>query len=107
MSLTKLSKDVHKLARRNGFWENRTAKDIPAALMLVVGELSEAVEELRAGRKAYYKNIGKPCGYGIEFADAILRLIDIVAFMGLDIDDLLHIKHEYNKTRPYLHGKLF
>ncbi len=48
--------------------------------------------------------IGKPEGIPIELADVIIRILDYCAFAGIDIEEAIQIKHEYNKTRPYKHG---
>jgi hypothetical protein len=92
-------------------------------LMLVVTECSEAVEELRKGRKpneVYYSDytfvdnngmtqtLNKPEGFGIEVADAIIRLFDVAGATGLNIGDLVLQKIQFNRLRPYMHGgKLF
>lgn len=81
-------------------------------LLLAIGELSEAHEELRAGHEpgaVYYNpdNPDKPEGFGIELADALIRTLDIAAETNIDAEECMTIKHEYNGTRPYKHGKRF
>ena len=49
----------------------------------------------------------KPLGIPIELADAIIRILDYCAKEGIDIEEALRIKHEYNKLRSYWHGKRF
>lgn len=85
---------------------------IERKLLLAIGELSEAHEELRAGHEAtaiYYnpENPDKPEGFGIELADALIRTLDIAQETNIDADECMTIKHEYNGTRPYKHGKAF
>ncbi len=46
----------------------------------------------------------KPEGIVVELADAIIRILDYCGKEGIDIDEAIRIKHEYNKTRPYRHG---
>ena len=46
----------------------------------------------------------KPEGVAIELADAIIRILDYCAEAGIDIEEAIAIKHEYNKSRPYRHG---
>jgi NTP pyrophosphatase (non-canonical NTP hydrolase) len=40
-----------------------------------------------------------------ELADIIIRALDVSRRLGVDIVNAIHVKHEYNKTRPYMHGK--
>lgn len=46
----------------------------------------------------------KPEGIATEMADCIIRILDWCGQMGVDIGEVIRIKHEYNKTRPYRHG---
>lgn len=39
-----------------------------------------------------------------ELADVIIRVLDYCAHAGIDIENVLEVKHEYNKSRPYRHG---
>jgi hypothetical protein len=34
----------------------------------------------------------------------IIRVLDYCAYAGIDIENVLEVKHEYNKSRPYRHG---
>ena len=40
-----------------------------------------------------------------ELADIIIRALDVSQRLGVNIVEALNSKHEYNKTRPYKHGK--
>ena len=46
----------------------------------------------------------KPEGVAVELCDAVMRIMDFLAFMGVDIEAVLVAKHEYNKGREYRHG---
>lgn len=46
----------------------------------------------------------KPEGIAAELADVIIRVLDYCAYAGIDIENVLEVKHEYNKSRPYRHG---
>lgn len=37
-------------------------------------------------------------------ADCIIRILDYCGHAGIDISEVIRIKHEYNKTRSYRHG---
>lgn len=81
-------------------------------LLLAIGELVEAHGELRAGHspsEIYYSpsNPAKPEGFGIEVADAHIRLLDLEEAQGIDAEGNMVLKHSYNGTRAYKHGKQF
>jgi NTP pyrophosphatase (non-canonical NTP hydrolase) len=42
-----------------------------------------------------------------ELADTLIRLLDLVGFLDMDIDGWVEAKLRYNKSRPYKHGKRF
>lgn len=46
----------------------------------------------------------KPEGVAVELADCIIRILDYCGKAGIDIEEAVRIKHEYNKSRPYRHG---
>lgn len=47
----------------------------------------------------------KPEGFGIELADAIIRIGDLAEYLGIDLEEMVRIKFEYNLTRPFKHGR--
>ena len=79
---------------------------IATKLMLSVGELAEGFEELRNGRRpneVYYKD-GKPEGFPVEVADAIIRELNLLTDEGVDADFRIQEKDLYNQKRPFKHG---
>lgn len=50
------------------------------------------------------KSYGKPEGVPVELADCIIRILDFCGYTGIDIQDVLHQKLDYNDTRSYKHG---
>ena len=101
--LTDLAQDIYDNAKAHGWWDKpRSFGDIIA---LCHSELSEALEEYRNGKPAiYYGEDGKPEGIAVEMIDCIIRILDWCGHEAIDVDEILKIKHEYNKTRPYRHG---
>jgi len=109
--LNELAKEIHQNAVDHGWWdEERSFGEIIA---LCHSELSEALEEYRDGCKTteiYYTLSSplpqdvKPEGIPIELADCIIRILDYCAYAGIDIDEAIRLKHEYNKRRPWRHN---
>lgn len=90
-------------AKEKGWHE--TKRPFGEIVALIHSELSEALEEYRAGRGNFYLGpTGKPEGIAVEFADAIIRIADAAGELGLDLPGAILAKLEYNRTRPYRHG---
>jgi NTP pyrophosphatase (non-canonical NTP hydrolase) len=95
----------HNLAKEKGWYEGPEV-NVPEKLMLIVSEISEALEEYRYTNAPHiwFGDDGKPEGFTVELADAIIRICDLAGHMGLDLTHALNAKHEYNQTRAYRHG---
>lgn len=131
MNMNEWAKEIHANAVAHGWWESE--RELPEILMLIVSELSEALEEYRAGRPMVWHACaadGEPCtsecatydanekgcivegtlekpeGIAVEVIDALIRILDWCGKEELDVEALVKEKHEYNKTRPYKHGKI-
>jgi len=106
-------------------------------MMLMVGELAEAHEELRKGHlvtETYYPardlpaslvyeagpevarqlidaedagKLKKPEGVPSELADTVIRILDFCGAEGIDLAGIIAEKLAYNATRERLHGKKF
>jgi hypothetical protein len=105
VALRDLGEYLHEIAVDKGWWDREhTAGDFIANAH---AELSEAWEEYRNGRavnETYCEGDGKPCGFGVEIADAMIRFMDYCAAKNIDLGALICEKAEYNKKRPYRHG---
>lgn len=99
-----IQKEVHDVAVEKGWWEGAEENIVPEKLMLIVSEVAEALEEYRKNKMEMYYNGDKPEGFGVELADAIIRILDLSQWLGLDMEDLVTAKHTYNKSRSWRHG---
>ena len=108
MTLNELAKMFHEQEKKSGFVVDQDPNDpnlILSKLMLVVTELAEAAEDVRNGHTLVtIESGGKPVGFPTELADALIRILGLSAFLGIDMDSVVSWKHEYNKTRPHKHG---
>ena len=123
-TLNDWAKEIHDNAVAHGWWdEERSFGEVVA---LCHSELSEALEEYRNDRPlayvfqdrgdissdavrmvtdpALWQGKRKPEGIAVEMIDCLIRILDWCGKKDVNVDGLLTMKHEYNKTRPYRHG---
>lgn len=127
LDIDMLAHEVNRISLEKGFETQPEQAD--QKLLLAVGELVEAQNELRNGltvTDTYYEVEGpdgfsrvfvnspeeippgrKPEGFGIECADAVIRILQLMAAYDLPIRGLFAAKIAYNETRPPKHGKVF
>lgn len=103
--LNELAKEIHTNAVLHGWWQSERA--FSEVVALCHSELSEALEEARAGRGMLWMNGDKPEGIAVELVDCVIRILDYLAHENVDVDSIMRLKMDYNKTRPYMHGKKF
>jgi NTP pyrophosphatase (non-canonical NTP hydrolase) len=106
-TLFELKNEIHKWAIEKGFWGSYAMGSKPfnleftTKIMLIVTELSEAVEACRNS------NWKKKHGVDEEIADAMIRLLDICGRYDIDIYSEVEKKMKENYKREHLHGKKF
>lgn len=72
---------------------------------LIVSEVAEATEAIRRGDDGIFIKDGKPEGEFIEIGDVIIRCFNYLTENGQNVEEILELKNNYNKTRKKLHGK--
>ena len=99
-------------------------KNIGELLMLVVSELSEALEAHRRRGiiKVNLDNIETlkdkdefmihferhiKDGFQDELADAVIRICDLCGYLNIDLERHIQLKMQYNETIEYKHGKRY
>ena len=119
---------IHGNNKAKGFWDKE--RNVGELLMLVTSELGEAMEAHRKEKFAKPTQINllieggytwedSPLSYEGHFvseikdtfedeiADAVIRLMDMAAGLGIDLEKHILAKVKYNETRPRLHGKKY
>jgi len=95
--IEKFIKECHSIAKEKGWWDSERNEGELIALMH--SELSEALEAMRG--HARIEDVAE------ELADCCIRIFDYCGARNIDLEGALIKKIEYNKTRPYRHGKKF
>ena len=135
MKLNELCKEIYNENLEKGF--NVAEDNIGQVLMLIVSELSEALEADRKDKNAnlnaffesYHFELSKAQKnegnvdealifktlfekyikdtFQDEIADSIIRLFDFCGALIIDIETHIALKRKYNGLRPYKHDKKY
>lgn len=126
--INKLASEIHSNARSKGFYEQ--PKNIGEMLCLIHSEVSEALEADRknhyavkswnieknidlndmesTSKKQYFQNefeVAIKNSFEDELADVMIRVMDLAAFKGIDLEYHIKMKMAYNAMREHKHGK--
>lgn len=123
--INELSNQILQNNKEKGFYDSD--KNIGEMLCLIHSEVSEALECDRKKRycfldkeqeqilsgsptnedfKQYFQEFVKD-SFEDELADIMIRVMDLAAYKGIDLEKHIALKMRYNSMRPHKHGKLY
>ena len=98
--------EIHIGAKNKGWWDEGKRPTVGESIALMHSELSEALESARKGDPPDDK-IPEFTGLEAELGDCVIRILDFAEAHSLRVIEAMVAKSQYNKTRPYRHGKGF
>lgn len=106
LKLNEFAKDVRRNSEAHGFSSiNEDPLQITAWMYKEVMELFDEFLSYTRPKETRYGADGKPEGVPSEIADIVLICMIMAEQYGIDLEAAIIEKHEFNKTRPYLHKK--
>jgi NTP pyrophosphatase (non-canonical NTP hydrolase) len=120
LTILALVNTAHDNARIHGFWDDveqlkvtltpRQCENLDhiiygQKIALIHSELSESLEGDR--KNLPDDHLPEYQMKFIELADAMIRIADLAGYLGIDLEAAIIAKMEYNKSRPFKHGKAY
>ena len=109
-SINDYAKEIHTTAVEHGWYNDpetgeRIQRNFGEVVALMHSELSESLEHYREGNPLVFIDPnGKPDGMAVELIDCVIRIFDTLHELGVNVEEVLDMKMEYNESRPYRHG---
>lgn len=103
MNLNEIGRISLETSKSKGFgtiepedWDGEDVGKLPTKLMLIVSEVSEALEEFRKDHRLEE--------FGGELADIVIRTAQLASGLEVDLDHAIAAKLAKNQNRPFRHG---
>lgn len=93
MDISTLARDIHEVNVCNGWWTRNDT--VPDKLLMIHSEVSEAVDNYR-----------HDIDMAEELADIVIRTLDLMEALNIDISRVICDKVDKNRKRGYRHGGL-
>ena len=112
--ITDTAQAAHRVNVANGWWGDRNdiatqsreaeAIVILSALGLVTSEVAEAMEAVRKHDPSMWSDTKTKDTLARELGGAVVRIMDLAAWLGIDLGAAVVEEIEANATRGYKHG---
>jgi NTP pyrophosphatase (non-canonical NTP hydrolase) len=125
--INKIAEQIYQNAKAKGFYEGQEngSKNIAEMLALIHSEVSEALEcdrnekyfvskynlstLMALSNKAFNELFAQEVKdtFEDELADVMIRVMDLAAYKGIDLETHIAAKMRFNSLREYKHGKKY